>query len=627
MVKKDKDDRPRRYNLRNKNDQVDSVNKPPVKKIPKQSQPKSILKKNPKKDLKSKRKPKEPVEESSSEEETDSENKEIDIEETDNESDSEENEYDMDDSFIDNSGANDQQLLTLLTNAISKKISDSMIDGEEYSDEVSESEDDKKKSSKPEKKDQKLYKKIKENVRKDRPNIQKLLQANIPFKDQCDLFEKIKVLDNMNKYTEEYLMLKNTINTHIEGYLKSDINKKEYAKFDKIENELLKEKNITMPLKYKILSSSHNLTNKRIMYEKYQNFKDLQQDNEEYAKMNEWFDWALSIPTELKQIQIKNINEDRNRFSNDLRKELDKNLYGLENIKDAIGIIVNDYLTLYNDQKVLINQDGFTGNSLSLVGNAGVGKTLIVRTLAKCLDIPFHQISMGGVHDSSFLMGHSMTYITSKPGAIVEALRRMKYLNGIIFFDELDKLSSTERGLEVFNALLHIIDVTQNKEFRDKYLANFEIDLSKIWFIYSMNDDKAINNILRDRIKPLIKVPDYKTDDKIQIVHRHLLPNTLTIYGYTKDDIDITNESIKYLVENIEEEAGVRELKQSIKIIVSKIHYLKSNILNDGTLGNIKVKFDFLNKIDITKKIMITNEIIDICLDCKKPEQKLSMYM
>lgn len=616
---------PRRYNLRQRN--------PPIKKEI-QKNIKDISKKGcknldnskttqNKKTLKKKVKIPVEIEETESTEDSNIEN----IEETENESDSEENEYDLDDSFIDNKGdnLNDKQLITLLTNAISNKLSESLID-EEYSETDSDEEEEQEVRKKPDKSHRKQYDKIKSFLRTERPTIQKLLQTEIPFKERCDLFERIKVLDNMNKYTEEYLMFKNDIIIRFKKYAESSMKQKEYIKYNKVEDELANQINSKTPLKYKILSCKQSMENKKVMYEQYLIFKTLSHCDENYAKMLEWFNWALSIPTEKKELNIQNTNEDRNRFSTELRQKLDSVLYGIDNVKQRMCTIVNDYLTIKQGGEVL-SDTGFKGNMLALVGSPGVGKTLIMRTLAKCLDIPFQQISLGGAKDSSFLEGHSFTYIGSKPGAIMSALKKMKFTNGIIFFDEFDKLVDSEKGLEVAYSLLHIIDATQNQDFKDKYLAELGIDLSNIWFCFSMNDDKLVNRILIDRVQPIVKVKDYTVKDKIRIVHDHLLPNALKTYGYTKEDIDITDDSITYLVNRIEKEAGVRRLKESIRGIVRNLHFLKTNRLEDNTLGEIKVDFDILNRVDVTKKIMLSNDVIDKCIQKEKIDIPLSMYL
>ena len=41
-------------------------------------------------------------------------------------------------------------------------------------------------------------------------------------------------------------------------------------------------------------------------------------------------------------------------------------------------------------------------------------------------------------------------------------------MDPIIYFDELDKISNTQKGEEITNLLVHLIDPSQNSKFRDK---------------------------------------------------------------------------------------------------------------------------------------------------------------
>ena len=90
-------------------------------------------------------------------------------------------------------------------------------------------------------------------------------------------------------------------------------------------------------------------------------------------------------------------------------------------------------------------------------------------------------------------------------------------MNPIIFFDEVDKISKTERGLELENLFINIVDITQNYTFTDKYFQEISIDLSKILFIFSYNYEEDINPILRDRIYE-INVEGYTYEEKIYYV-------------------------------------------------------------------------------------------------------------
>jgi ATP-dependent Lon protease len=539
----------------------------------------------------------------------DESDEEVDADESDSFIASDNDVEDEDEEFVDKKG-----LLALLTRSLNKQLSEELCEESDCSDDS-----DIERFTKPKnKKKESLYRQIKDTIKSDTPTINKLLQMNMPFKVQCELFEKIKILTSLSKYSEEYGNLKTNINHEVERYTRSKMKTKDYTKYDTMENVLMNTESLTMPLKYRILSSDLSDNNKKIVFEKYLTLKNLDIGDSNHGKLTEWIDWALSIPSKEKKIAVTNKNNARNKFISSLRAKLDKRLYGMDLVKEEIMCVVNDYIT----------KKGSSNKGLALVGNPGIGKTTLIRILAECLDIPFQQICLGGVKDASFLNGHSYTYEGAKPGAIVEALRRMEHKNGIIFFDEFDKISSDEKGMEVINVLLHITDSTQNSEFKDMYMPELSIDLSKIWFIYSMNDEKRVNPVLRDRI-PILKLKDYQESDKQQIFMNHLLPDALKIYNYTTNDICITKETVLYLIKKIRKESGVRDLKRSIEMIIKKIHFLKSCKLKNNSLGNIKISFDLTHKnVDLMKKIEITQTIIDTLLaDSGEPKPYLSMYL
>jgi len=274
--------------------------------------------------------------------------------------------------------------------------------------------------------------------------------------------------------------------------------------------------------------------------------------------------------------------------------------------------------------------------SIALVGPPGVGKTRIITILANLLNYPYEHISMGGVNDSSFLAGHSYTYEGAKPGKIVDSLIKMKCANGIIFFDEIDKIADTSNGKEVSNQLLHITDFTQNDHFCDKYLPEIQIDLSKIWFIFSLNNIADIDPILSNRFN-FIYVDGYDFNQKIEIAKKHLLPKAYEKYKlspekYQFNDLIITkliNHSIQKEIDhdhtqklsslnntNSEIKTGIRELKRSIDHIFNRISLLE-NISNSGKSDsniNLIQNLSFYpqgTNIKSLNKLKITEELID----------------
>jgi ATP-dependent Lon protease len=168
-----------------------------------------------------------------------------------------------------------------------------------------------------------------------------------------------------------------------------------------------------------------------------------------------------------------------------------------------------------------------------------------------------------------------MTYVSSKPGRIVEILMECNCMNPIFYFDELDKVSETSKGEEIMNVLCHLTDTTQNHAFQDKYFSGIDFNLSRATFIFSYNDESKISPILLDRMNK-IKTDGFDTKAKVTIAKQYLLPRLLNEYNFKKDDITFTDEVIQNIINNYtDKEAGVRNLKRHLDEIISKCNILR----------------------------------------------------
>jgi len=256
----------------------------------------------------------------------------------------------------------------------------------------------------------------------------------------------------------------------------------------------------------------------------------------------------------------------------------------------------------------LVNPDA-VGTAIAIKGPMGTGKTtLVMEGLSKILNRPAALIALGGATDSSFLEGHSYTYEGSTWGQLVDILMRTKCSNPIIFFDELDKVSEGPKGDEIIGILTHLIDTSQNKHFHDKFFSEIEFDVSKCLFVFSYNDESKINKILLDRMYR-ITTKGYNAKDKVIIVKNYLLPKILEQLKFADTDIIISDDNIKYIVNNFtDNEDGVRKLKRCLEIIFSKLNLCKlmksgENIFKDDlNIENISFPFTLSEK-DIDKLI------------------------
>ena len=210
---------------------------------------------------------------------------------------------------------------------------------------------------------------------------------------------------------------------------------------------------------------------------------------------------------------------------------------------------------------------GGRGAIMMLVGPPGVGKTSIGESVARALGRSFVRVSLGGVRDEAEIRGHRRTYVGAQSGRLVKAMREAKTMNPVILLDEIDKLAAGWSG-DPASALLEVLDPAQNHTFRDHYLE-VDLDLSNVVFIATANTLDSIAAPLLDRME-IITVDGYTDDEKVAIARNHLWPQQLCEHGMTDDDVMISDDALRSLIEGYTREAGVRTLQRTLAKLLRK---------------------------------------------------------
>ena len=409
-------------------------------------------------------------------------------------------------------------------------------------------------------------------------------------KDLLDFFlgvEGKSLKSSGEKGTEEEALEKYNYDIICKQINKTELKKEEK---DKLKNEYKRIQDYAktlLPDDLKILKLDLPIEVKFEIFEKLESLNSSMSHDDK--KTRDWVNNVMKIP--FGKYCNKPKIEDLGNFLTNFKNNLDKAIYGQNKVKETLMEITTKWL-MTNSEK---------GHCIAIEGPPGVGKTSLIRDgLSKALNRPFCSFSLAGISDENYLSGFSFTYEGATCGRFSRILMETGCMNPIIFLDELDKVD-VKRSLSVFNKLIEMTDFSQNHEIEDYYFGgNIKLDLSKCIFIFSLNDIKNVDPILKDRLE-IIKVDGFNNKDKLQIAKKYLVPKELNNYDFK---VEFSDNNLKYIINKLNNEKGVRNLKRVIEIIMRKINILR--YYNKEKLSYYIKDFQILDN-----KLVMSNKMID----------------
>jgi ATP-dependent Lon protease len=302
----------------------------------------------------------------------------------------------------------------------------------------------------------------------------------------------------------------------------------------------------------------------------------------ELDRINRYIGWIVLIPWNKRTKDNLDIEH--------AKKMLDKNHYGLQEIKDRVLEYISVMQLKLEKSKAKdldVKSKSFLLRApiLCFVGLVGTGKTTIAASIAEALGRKFARIPFGGMGDPLDLRGQSRMKAEAEPGKIIKALRTTQSNNSVILLDEIDRVTDEGRS-SIMGVLVELLDPEQNNAFVDHYI-DYPIDLSEILFITTANNTHNISTAVLDRIEP-ISMPSYTDSEKITIGKDYMLPKILKVSGIPEGKLVIDDAVWAKIVRPLGFDAGTRTLERTIQGIARKV----ARKLTEGEGASYKITTD-----------------------------------
>lgn len=220
-----------------------------------------------------------------------------------------------------------------------------------------------------------------------------------------------------------------------------------------------------------------------------------------------------------------------------IKEYLDQHVIGQEEAKVALSVAVaNHYKRLYYKSQTRIDK-----SNVMLLGPTGSGKTLIAKTIAEFLDVPFVIADVTGLTEAGYVGDDVESILTRLLQAADNDIDRAQ--TGIVFLDEIDKIGRKSEGTNtnrdiggegVQQSLLKMIEgttLTIPAEGSKKHpgTSTVEIETHNILFVAS-GAFVGLQDIIERRQKS--SAIGFGINDKSPLIHSNApLPEDITKFG------------------------------------------------------------------------------------------------
>lgn len=198
-----------------------------------------------------------------------------------------------------------------------------------------------------------------------------------------------------------------------------------------------------------------------------------------------------------------------------------------------------------------------------ILGEPGIGKTTVVRSLLGSLEMRPEIVSVAG-HTDSQVFGVSAGWSNAMPSVMTNAVLRQKILNPVLVLDEIDKVRPSQNG-DIYAELLLLTEPSDAKSYRDKFLSA-ATDCSRMSWLFTANDLTSIPPPLKNRCT--IYKMERPTDDQLPAIIRSMHSSYAIERAVDPRLIPLYLGDIELLERDFRDYQDLRRLREMIRILV-----------------------------------------------------------
>lgn len=268
------------------------------------------------------------------------------------------------------------------------------------------------------------------------------------------------------------------------------------------------------------------------------------------AQIREYIDWLLNLPwrrTATGGVDAMDLDA--------VQRAMDEDILGLDEPKER----------LLDDLAVAKLKGDLSGPIPCLVGPPDVGKTALVKAMARGLGRPLHRIELRGRGEAE-LVGNRPTRPEARPGKILQGLRDQNARDVVILLEEMDTIGAGKVEGDPASALEEVLGWSTRNRFTDRYLG-IPFDLTDVMFVATAHDFFRVPHDLREMLVA-VHIAGYTPEEKAHIARDRMLPRMVVEHGLRPEDVDLDDDDLVYLARGYARDAGLEGMRRALATIL-----------------------------------------------------------